>query len=50
MDDARLFDAADVFLGNCISSFSAIATRPRLARGAPVRFWGIDAPGRHQEL
>lgn len=44
LDDVRLFDAADLFVGNCVSSFTAMATRPRLARGAPVRFWGHTYP------
>eukprot|EP00048_Salpingoeca_helianthica_P022799 m.20423 g.20423 ORF g.20423 m.20423 type:complete len:385 (-) comp7833_c0_seq1:36-1190(-) len=38
---AHLFSVADLFVGNCVSSFTAIAARTRAVTGLPTWFFGI---------
>ncbi|EDQ88705.1 uncharacterized protein MONBRDRAFT_25935 [Monosiga brevicollis MX1] len=41
MEDMVLFTQADVFLGNCVSSFSAFAVRYRTVRDLPSAFFTL---------
>lgn len=40
LEDLALFSIARHFVGNCVSSFTAVTVRERLARGEPSYFWG----------
>jgi hypothetical protein len=49
--DAQVFAAADEFVGNCVSSVTALAARQRSFDGRPTHFWGIlPQPVQHQDL
>ena len=39
--DVHVFAEADAFLGNCISSLTAIARRLRDVRGVRTDYWGM---------
>jgi peptide-O-fucosyltransferase len=40
--DLALFEDAELFIGNCLSSFTAAAARSRTQRGRPTLFWGME--------
>lgn len=44
MLDMVVFTEADMFIGNCASSFTAMATRHRRARDQPLGFWSLVRP------
>lgn len=51
MVDLVVFTLADQFIGNCVSSFTAIAARHRRARGQPYDYWSlVPPPETHSEL
>ena len=41
--DLALLEGADLLLGNCVSSFTAVASRRRTAERRPNRFFGCAA-------
>jgi peptide-O-fucosyltransferase len=43
MLDLYVFTQADMFIGNCISSFSSLAVRDRRSKGLPSVFFGFDS-------
>ncbi|MGK0304879.1 MAG: peptide-O-fucosyltransferase [Gammaproteobacteria bacterium] len=43
MLDLYVFTQADMFIGNCISSFSSLAVRDRRGKGLPSVFFGFDS-------
>lgn len=49
MLDMVVFTMADDFIGNCVSSFTAMAARHRRARGQPYGYWSLVIP-QHEEL
>jgi hypothetical protein len=51
MVDLVVFTLADQFIGNCVSSFTAIAARHRRARGQSYDYWSlVSPPETHSEL
>jgi len=51
MLDMALFTMADHFIGNCVSSFTAIAIRDRRVNQKPFYFWSLVSQGfDHDEL
>lgn len=42
--DLIILEKSNLFIGNCISSFSAFVVRSRSVRGFPSSFWAFDAP------
>ena len=48
--DLALLTQADHYIGNCLSTFSAFATRYRMTHGnLPNSFWAFK-PNKHDEL
>jgi peptide-O-fucosyltransferase len=43
MLDLYVFTQADMFIGNCVSSFSSLAVRDRRSKGLPSVFFGFDS-------
>jgi peptide-O-fucosyltransferase len=48
--DLALLARADYYIGNCISTFSAFATRERRVNSKPVAFWAFDEKHTSDEL
>ena len=49
--DLIMFELADHFIANCVSSLSAIAVRARNIKGRPTSFWGLHGDTtKHEEL
>lgn len=42
--DLMILEKSNLFIGNCISSFSAFVIRSRRVRGFPSAFWAFDDP------
>ena len=39
--DVHMFSVAEVFIGNCVSSLTAIARRMRDGNGVKTDYWGL---------
>lgn len=51
MLDLVVFTQANQFIGNCVSSFTAIAARHRRTRGQPYSYFSlVSHPEPHVEL
>ena len=48
--DVIMFELSDHFIGSCVSSLTAFATRARHIRGDPTSFWGLISDDKHNEL
>ena len=48
--DLLILGQSNLFLGNCVSSFSAFVARGRRVLGLPTHFWAMPATLRHTEL
>ncbi len=49
--DLVIFELADHFIANCVSSLSAIAVRARNIKQKPTSFWGMHhTMEQHDEL
>ncbi len=47
--DLAVLGRADHYIGNCVSTFSAFATRERLVNNMSTDFWAFEFPS-HDEL
>ena len=48
--DLIMFELADQFIANCVSSLSAFAVRARNIKDKPTLFFGLIGNSYHEEL
>jgi len=48
--DLAILSSSDLYIANCVSSFSAFTVRHRSVRNLPTEFWAFSKSPRHDEL